>query len=148
MKIYFVGIHNKKGMIPLCSSTKSGKLINRIIAQVSIPVVKTNLCDLDYLPIDENEIIQQKFIWLEKYDPNKEDVIILLGNFVHKNFPDSCICENIIKIKHPASQRSKIQMDEYVEKALVEIDKYCRTRKSITDLMSKEQREHFNNLKS
>ena len=56
MKIIFVGIHNKPGKIPLCSSTPTGKIIKQITEKIKTKkIVKTNLYDVDYLPVQEIE---------------------------------------------------------------------------------------------
>jgi hypothetical protein len=51
MRVIFVGMHNKPGMEPLDSRTKSGKLIDRIINELPIDCIKTNLYD-DSWPVD------------------------------------------------------------------------------------------------
>jgi hypothetical protein len=47
-RIIFVGIHNKPGMKPLDSRTKSGKIIDEVIRGLEgRECVKTNLFDCD-----------------------------------------------------------------------------------------------------
>lgn len=122
MKVIFVGIHNKPGLPPLCSSTKSGKLIDRIIAKLPADVncEKTNLYDIDYLPKDqyEKDIISLK--WWEKVSIADFDIIVLLGIEVHENFWGRNM-QYILKINHPASKRSYAEMNRYVSDAVEEI---------------------------
>jgi len=122
MRIIIVGVHNKTGIAPLCSTTKSGKLIDRISEKLPIPIEKTNLFNCDYVPTKEDKA---KYIdeWYWTQLPTKDDVIVLLGGIVHKNFRE--MKSNIIKIKHPASQWSHKNMNNYVESAVEEIKKYC-----------------------
>jgi hypothetical protein len=119
MRIIFVGLHNKPGMKPLDSKTKSGKLIDRIIQLISEghEVIKSNLFDVDYFPPsdDYRVLINQ---WLYKHNPDTNTIFILLGQFVHNHFPFCC---NLIRIAHPASKRSHRDMDEYVLNAVNKI---------------------------
>jgi hypothetical protein len=118
-KIIFVGLHNKPGMRPLDVKTKSGKLIDRIVAPLThrcIPVRLTNLFDVDYMPKDE-EMDKLILEWVERIELTKNDTVVLLGQTVHDNFPKLPLVK-IIKIAHPASKRSHEEMDEYVEKTL------------------------------
>jgi len=120
MRILFVGIHNKPYLKPLCSSTKTGKLVNRIIENLpkGIEVVKTNLCNVDTFP-NQEDIVAHNDEWYWTYLPNYDDIIVLLGAFVHDNFRfDS---DNIIKIAHPASKRSHNDMEEYVIRSVDKI---------------------------
>jgi len=119
MKVIFVGMHNKDGRKPLCSYTKSGKLIDRIIEKISCKWLKTNLYDVDYWPQASNEKWSLAREWHERIDVYMDDLIILLGEEVHKNFIDRYIDDNrILKFAHPASKRSHVAMDEYVEKMI------------------------------
>lgn len=113
-RIIFVGMHNKPGKLPLCGSTKSGKLINRIIERLEpIKTIKTNLCDVEYFPTDSLEIKRMGIEWLRKYEPEKCDVVVLLGAWVHDHFLYEDL--KVLKIAHPSSKRSHIEIDEYVE---------------------------------
>jgi hypothetical protein len=119
-RILFVGMHNKPDIKPLCSSTKSGKLIDKIILQLKqIECVKTNLFDVEYLPTDSHEIRQMSLEWHDIYNPKDNDVIVLLGAIVHKHFWK---CDShILQIAHPSRKRSHVDMDEYVTKSTEQI---------------------------
>lgn len=123
MKVIFVGIHNKPGMSPLDSRTKSGILIDRCIRALRpIECVKTNLFDIDYLPVSSNRNIHV-FYWLSHINPKAEDVVVLLGNVVHRAYQDSIyIKRNIIMVKHPSSIWSREKKDQYVENIVDEIN--------------------------
>lgn len=118
-KVIFVGLHNKPGMKPLDSKSKSGKLIDRIIDPLrykGFKVLKTNLFDVDYVPLPD-EMDSLCFEWIERTELFKDDVVVLLGQMVHDNFPEIPLI-NTIKIAHPASKRSHVEMDSYVEKTI------------------------------
>jgi len=117
MKIFFVGIHNKPNTKPLDSSTKSGKLVDKII--VSLPqhtCVKTNLFNLNEIP---KEIKPHQELWIQTHNPSNKDTIILLGSNVHKFFPQ--INSKIIKAKHPSAIWSKKTQENYIKNILKEI---------------------------
>lgn len=114
-RVIFVGLHNKPNMMPLDSRTKSGKLIDRIIDPLrynGLEVVKTNLYDSDTLP-EERRKDDFKFDWIERVKLYKEDILVLLGAMVHNDFPKLPLAKTI-KIAHPASKRSHVDMNEYV----------------------------------
>ena len=117
MKVFFVGIHNKPGTPPLCSTTRSGKMIDRVIDQIELECVKTNLFDVDYMPssvIEQFALVDQ---WNDKYNPADGDIIVLLGKAVQ----DGIIRKvgTLLRFAHPASIRSNIRKDDYV-RAIVE----------------------------
>lgn len=122
MKIIFVGMHNKPHKKPLCSSTRTGKLVNRIIfALVPVDYIKTNLFDVDYFPsmTEQFDLARE---WRDRVEPHKDDIIVLLGATVHEQFqpwPN----DRIIKIAHPSSKRSHVEMDWYVDNAVTLIKK-------------------------
>ncbi len=121
MKIIFVGMHNKPNKEPLCSSTKSGKLIDRIIKKVKpIRYLKTNLYNTEYYP-PENSKERLAQDWINRYNPQPDDIIVLLGAEVHKHYIERLKIKNVIKIPHPASQRSHVDMKAYVTRAVKQI---------------------------
>ena len=119
-RIIFVGLHNKPGKMPLCSSTKSDKLINRIIKEgrFSNSVLKTNLYDIDKMPSND-ELFMLGLDWIDRVSPEGDDIIVLLGRFVHDHFPPHSSIE--IKVAHPASKRSHKEMNEYVADVIKKI---------------------------
>ena len=123
MKIIFVGMHNKPMKMALCSSTKSGKLVNRIIEALKpFKCQKTNLYDVDYLPIRNDEKFDLAMDWHERVRPEFGDVIVLLGAEVHENY-NKDLYDNTVKLAHPSSKRSHVEMNEYVMDA---VDKIIR----------------------
>lgn len=114
-KIIFVGLHNKAGRMALCSSTKSGKLIDRIIKEGGLwNWRKTNLFDVDYYPVNQNENFALATIWFSRIEVNENDLIVLLGAAVHRDFVNCSLHDKILKVAHPASKRSHKEMDDYV----------------------------------
>ncbi len=121
MKVIFVGMHNKPGKMPLCSSTKSGKVIDRIIDGLRpSECLKTNLYDIDYFPKRQEEKNSWAKEWHERIRPMGDDVIVLLGREVHENFIIGT-SGKVIKIPHPSSRISYAQGDSYVKSAIAKI---------------------------
>jgi hypothetical protein len=60
---------------------------------------------------------------MKRFEPIYDDVIVLLGAEVHRNF----ILESnrIIKVAHPSSKRSHKEMDEFVSTTVAKIE-CCR----------------------
>lgn len=120
MKVIFVGMHNKVNVPPLHKSTKSGKLVDRVVEEVikDSPMrwIKTNLYDVDYYPMRLTEKYELAWQWHERIDYAVGDVVVLLGHEVHKNFILNKASITILKFPHPSSQRSHVQMNEYVSK--------------------------------
>lgn len=116
---FFVGMNNKPGMKPLDSKTMSGKMIDLIINELPFKCTKTNLCEVEYMPKDTLEINKSGVEWHRKYEPEDCDVIVLLGNWVHKNFWYDRF--NVIKIAHPASMFGHVNKEQYVQNAASKI---------------------------
>lgn len=120
MKIIFVGIHNKPHTAPLCSSTKSGKVIDRIIKQLpGREVIKTNLYGIDYMPTTKKMKWALVLNWNSRIQPDQHDMVILLGKEVQRNFPMDLLF--IIKLAHPSSIWSGIALDKYITDAVMQI---------------------------
>jgi uracil-DNA glycosylase len=126
MRIFFVGLHNKPGKKPLCSSTKSGKLIDRIINEGGFKKCeKTNLFDVEYYPKSDDENWGRAVMWWHNHKKiSDKDIIVLLGSTVQKDFVNPPLHERIVKIDHPASKWSKNAMNEYVSDAITKIKNY------------------------
>jgi len=113
MRVIFVGIHNKPDTPPLCSTTRTGKLIDRVIDQIDIECLKTNLFDDDSIPKEPYLIVQHLVIWFYKNMPINGEVIVLLGKDAQKNFVNA-IGMKVLNFPHPASIRSNYKKDLYV----------------------------------
>lgn len=120
MKVIFVGMHNKAGMEPLDSRTMTGKVIDKIIEKIPVTCIKTNLCDIDYFPKDKIIIWAENLVWNEKYQPDSDSVIILLGTWVHKHFLFTNA--KIIKLGHPAGIFGTKNKAEYIENAVKRVN--------------------------
>ena len=118
-RVIFVGMHNKPGLAPLDSSTKSGKIIDRIIAELgsSVECVKTNLIDAESLPANADEIRRSNHLWLCENRATEKDIVVLLGHWVAENFwwADSMIAVNLA---HPSWVVRKGKVDGYVADAV------------------------------
>jgi hypothetical protein len=112
-------MHNKPGMKPLDSRTMSGKMIDGVIGLLDFDCVKTNLCDVEELPESEVSIVVHNRAWRHTYDPDKNDIIVLLGQWVHKNFHLSH--KNIVKLPHPASVMGGVNKSQYLINAIDKI---------------------------
>ena len=121
--VYFVGMHNKPGKLPLDSNTKTGKIIDEIISGIKSNCVKTNLCEVEYHQIElvnQAEIDVKAKEWHYKYKPKDEDVIVLLGNWVKENFEWNFgkKLKNTVELFHPASFKVRGNKSQYVSDAI------------------------------
>lgn len=121
-RLFFVGLHHKPHLPPLCTSTKTGKIIKGIVEALpfEVEVVKTNLYDREELPASSlwNVLAEE---WHHRHETEEEDVIVLLGAHVHNYF--FCRTGYIIKIAHPASRYGAQKVKEYTDKAVDKIIK-------------------------
>jgi hypothetical protein len=116
-RIFFVGIHNKPGLPPLCSTTRSGKLIDRIIAKVvGAEIIKTNLYECEYMPPIDPHAAQK---WATRVGWKRGDTVFALGAITQHGFRHSGIA--IIPLGHPSGVWSKDKQNEYVERAKAKI---------------------------
>lgn len=122
MKIIFVGVHNKPGMSPLSSKSRSGKLIDKIIELLpGMECVKTNLYDVEHFPTKgEKHLLRIDF--LTRVDYCTHDVVVLLGAIVHRECPLMTV-KQTIKIAHPSGQWSHEAQAGYVKNAVFLISK-------------------------
>lgn len=105
-------------MQPLDSQTKSGKTIDALIEKLEIECIKTNLCDLEYAP-KGNELKEQALKWHDRNIATKDDMIVLLGRWVHDAFDKRNF--TIVKLPHPAAFNVFARQDDYVNNALQRI---------------------------
>lgn len=119
--VLFVGMHNKPGMKPLDSKTMSGKMIDAVIKELPFKCTKTNLCEVEYFPKDKKEIWAGNLTWNSKYEPTTETIIVLLGQWVQKNF--LLTNARIVKLPHPASCMGNVNKEKYVRTAIDRIMK-------------------------
>lgn len=127
-RVIFVGVHNKPGMTPLDSKSRSGKLIDRIIRRLEVfephvdyqvTCVKSNLFDLDYLPvIYDRSVILNKWSQRAKCSMGRGDVVVTLGACVHSVFKSYC---HPINLGHPSGVWAKDKQIRYVRRALKKI---------------------------
>jgi hypothetical protein len=121
-RVIFVGLHNKPGMEPLDSQTKSGKLVDFISLSLKSKgrgIVKTNLYNVEYLPKGK-EANDLAFDWIERVKLYKEDTVVLLGKIVQEKFPKLPLVK-IIKVEHPAKRRTSEALTQYIQSTVDEI---------------------------
>lgn len=122
MKVIFVGIHNKPNKSPLCSTTRSGKIIDRIIEKLpDIECIKTNLYDVDYMPkeSDKKLLVQQ---WAERVHIDSGDLIVILGNEVYDHYHNpNPYNYHMIKACHPSSLFGNAEIKEYIDLLCLQI---------------------------
>lgn len=117
-RVIFVGIHNKPGKKPLDSSTRTGKVIDRIIAGLrGFECVKSNLFHKDYLPSEEDIKYRKPYrithAWVLRVNWNSGDIVVLLGNDVAKIFKKANVNLPVIEARHPASIWSYLDREAY-----------------------------------
>lgn len=126
-RIYFVGMHNKAGMKPLDSRTKTGGIIDGITDKLGFPCVKTNLCNVEYKPESE-EMQKHVDLWHETHKPRGTDFVVLLGAWVKEEFDNRGI--PVITLPHPASTFGGKKKSEYIDDAVAKIYKEVDAYKS------------------
>jgi len=101
--IYFVGINHKGELSAFCPTTRSGKKIDEVIAQLVLnDYKKINLYSTDYIP---KKWSIKHIIEISKFLGNVQDgkVFVLLGKEVQRRFPYEGIGRaKIIKFRHPS----------------------------------------------
>jgi hypothetical protein len=120
MKIIFVGVHYKKGKKALCSSTYTGKIIDKIIEKLGPEYIceKTNLFPCTYLPC-KSERKRLNLFYLKK-----NCLYVGLGAIVRDHLQDA---NNFISVLHPGGIRYKgITPSEYVDNTVQEIINFSR----------------------
>lgn len=119
-RVIFVGVHNKPGMRPLDSRTRTGKVIDRIVKELpnEFECLRTNLFDQDHWPLDPDQW-QAIAHWKERVDPRPSDIIVTLGEFVNEIFRKTRTPS--IRVGHPASLWSKEKKEDYITKLYVMI---------------------------
>lgn len=112
MKVIFVGIHNKPGMTPLDSQTRSGKVIDRVIAQLpGVECLKSNFIDLDHYPDDAHDVVKYFLQWEKRVDYKKEDLVVALGDKVQDFFRQ-------VEVVHMATRHPSRMSHEHIHNAI------------------------------
>ena len=111
-KVIFVGVHNKPGKSPLCSSTYSGKIIDRVIKQLNCECVKTNMWDVEYEPRHKSEKMRLANAWHRRIETRYYDIIVLLGKDVHDYFVK---IGRTLEFPHPSGVRFRGPVNRYIE---------------------------------
>lgn len=120
-RVIFVGTHNKPGMEPLDSRTKSGKIIDEVCEPFlgKCPVMKTNIFNCDEMP-HSNRRDALAVDWRERVSVTEGDVIIALGLVVKRHLPRVYLWgAKAIYAEHPASRH--IKRDQYIKDLISKI---------------------------
>lgn len=119
-RIIFVGVHNKPGMEPLDSRTKSGKIIDEVIAGLpGRECVKSNLFNAEAVPKHRYDRIVGASFWNTRIEPTPNDIIILLGDTVQAWFNTGQRLK-VVCVPHPASRH--IKRKEYIQDLINKIN--------------------------
>jgi len=134
MKIVFVGLSNKKDMIPFDIRTNSGKIVNEIISKIDAECYKLNL--VSFAPLDSTdklryptkiEIKKEIPIFLNNIKNINPDLIIGFGNIVcnELNKIDEIKTKLIIE-KHPSYMYiyKKKELEDYIENIIIQINNF------------------------
>lgn len=109
-RVIFVGMHNKPGKAPLDSTTKSGKLIDRVIAQLpGLTCEKSNLWDCDYWPKGAGF----NYNWPSYVEYDSDDIVVCLGTCVIAAFRRGPI--PFIHVGHPSAVWGKLAQVDYIQ---------------------------------
>lgn len=109
-RVIFVGMHNKPGKAPLDSITKSGKLIDRVIAQLpGLTCEKSNLWDLDHFPLSDDF----NYEWANRVAYDSDDIVVCLGQCVIDSFRRGPI--PFIHVGHPSAVWGKLAQVDYIQ---------------------------------
>lgn len=124
MRILFVGIHNKPTKRPLCSSTRSGKRIDKIASAFpDIDCVKMNLFNLTYMP-KGNEWNIQRTKFFKRAELDHDDILVGLGHEVNRALQgdERVICK-MVSIVHPSLLYQQVSETDYISHAINQIKK-------------------------
>lgn len=116
MRIIFVGTNNKVGKQPLCSSTRSGQVIDKLITNIQFECIKTNLYDTSEVPGKRGEKAILALDWYNRINPKATDIIILLGKEVANNFKVIRAWQEPLELQHPGRVvRGFVKEHNYLE---------------------------------
>lgn len=115
-------MNNKPGLAPLCSSTRSGKMIDRVIKVLKtaneFTFEKSNLYDLDYWP--EEDQSPGVYQWAQRVEFTTDDIVVTLGSAVNDRFRKWS--HLYVSIGHPAMHGGiHRDADSYVARAVAKI---------------------------
>lgn len=127
-RILFIGLSDKKGVLPLQSGTKSGDIIDKIIKDLNEDCYKINL--VNFVPLDDNNKLRypNKVEMDKGYENLKEiinqikpDLCVLLGNIVIKYLSPKL--HNFIGIIHPSYifVYKRKYIDSYINETVLQI---------------------------
>ena len=116
MKICFVGIHNRPGKTPLDSSTRTGKVIDRIIQACGdgFEFEKRNFFDMDRMPTNSEVNGCINFVI--------DDNVFYVGLGAVVRVYLAPLCEsNFISVHHPSYAIRKGETEKYIKEVVSKI---------------------------
>lgn len=118
-RVIFVGVHNKPGMDALDSKSRSGKLIDRVIASLGtneFHFIKSNLYNLEEFPNNRKRELDIAWVqnWRERVGLQGIDIVVTLGQTVNTVF--RWAKQPSIKVGHPSGVWSHEKQKEYVKR--------------------------------
>jgi hypothetical protein len=122
MRVIFVGVHNKPDMLPLDSRTRTGRVVDRIIAELpDFQCIKSNLYDIDYFPQNRTLELDNQWVdrWKEMVVLQPDDVVVTLGQCVNEVFRKARV--RSVKVGHPSAIWSTKGKEEYIQKVYAKI---------------------------
>lgn len=132
-RIIFVGVHYKPSMDALDSRTKSGKMIDRVIAGLQTEVglfeaefIKSNVFTTEYFPKNRTTELDNQWVeqWKERMKYRADDIVITLGHTVNEIFRKAKVPS--IKIGHPSGVWSKLQKEEYIINVAIKVSEILK----------------------
>ena len=130
-RVVFVGMCNKKGFAPLDSKSKSGKLIDKVIAELQCELdmfgwefLKTNLYDQEGWP--NRHYSSDIYDWASRVEYTGDDIVIVLGQSVRDVFSKGTL--EFIGMGHPSAVWSNEKQKEYIKRSRILVASVIRAR--------------------
>lgn len=147
IRVIFVGVHYKPGMAALDSRTRTGMVIDRIIAKIksSEPdtvIVKSNLYDLTEFPKERTKDTDIEWVnhWKLRVNYTPDDIIVTLGTTTNDVFRWAKVPS--IKVGHPGGLWSTESKRNYVKRTYTLIGEEYAARVSTDERSGDYLRKH------
>lgn len=110
-RVIFVGIHNKPGLPPLCSTTRTGKVIDRVISKLIVKnCERKNIFPVEYMPKRQEAIELTR-----QFEIDPDALYVGLGKVVCNQLWLLNI-KNLVPVHHPSymMRQGAKALDRYV----------------------------------
>lgn len=121
-RVIFVGVHNKTDLEPLDSSTRTGRVIDKIILELpDFHCVKSNVFNVDYWPQNQTLELNNQWVenWKQRLDYKNSDIVVTLGHCVNEIFRKAKV--KSIKVGHPSAVWSTEGKGQYIDRVYKKI---------------------------